>query len=71
MRIALVQRERLRMKIDLANMLRQARGAIDPKRDHGDYAFMLEELESHVRLVREGKATLDEFADLYMIRPEQ
>lgn len=59
------------MKIDLANMLRQARGAIDPKRDHGAYSFMLEELEKHVRMVREGKATLEQFADLYMIRPDQ
>lgn len=59
------------MKIDLANMLRQARSAIDPKRDHGAYAFMLEELEKHVRMVRSGKATLDQFAELYMIGPEQ
>ncbi len=58
------------MKCDLANMLRHARRAIDPKRDVGAYAFMLGELEDHVRQVRAGTATLDQFADLYMIRPE-
>jgi hypothetical protein len=57
------------VRCDLANMLRQARQAIDPKRDHGAYAFALEELEKHVRQVRDGSATLDEFADFYMVRP--
>ncbi len=56
------------MKCDLANMLRQARYAIDPKRDRYGYAFSLKELENHVRDVRDGKHTLDEFADFYMIR---
>lgn len=56
------------MKCDLANMLRHARQAIDPSRDHGAYAFALEQLEDHVRQVRAGTATLDQFADLYMLR---
>lgn len=57
------------MRCDLANLLRQARNAIDPERDHYAYAFALEELEGHVRMVRDGSATLDEFADFYMVRP--
>jgi hypothetical protein len=59
------------MKVNLTGLLRQAAAAIPPKRDHGAYAYMLGELADHVQMVRDGKATLDEFADLYRIRPEQ
>lgn len=59
------------MRCDLANMLRQARATIDPEQDRWGYAAALEDLEDHVRGVRDGKHTLDEFADFYMIRPEQ
>ena len=58
------------MKCDLANMLRQARQCIDPKRDQYGYGFSLEQLEDHVRQVRDGSVTLDDFADFYMIRPK-
>ncbi len=58
------------MKCDLANMLKHARACINPKKDFGAYAFSLEQLEDHVRDVRNGNASLDEFADFYMIRPE-
>lgn len=58
------------MKCDLANMLRQTRQAIDHERDRWGYAAALEDLEDHVRMVRKGEATLDEFADFYMIRPK-
>lgn len=54
-----------------AHMLEQASRAINPKRDEGAYAFALEELASHIRQVRDGTTTLDEFADFYMIRPDQ
>ncbi len=57
------------MRCNLASLLRQAREAIDPKRDDGTYAFMLGEVESHVRQVRDGTLSLEEFADFYMIRP--
>lgn len=58
------------MRCDIANMLKRAAKCVDPKRDYGAYAFMLEELEGHVRQVRDGTVSLDEFADFYMIRPE-
>ena len=58
------------MRCNSAHMLEQAARAIDPKRDHGAYAFSLEELAGHIRQVRAGTATLEQFADFYMIRPE-
>jgi len=58
-------------RCDSANMLRHAALAINPKRDYGAYAFMLGEMAGHIEQVRAGTATLDEFADFYMIRPEQ
>lgn len=58
------------MKCDLANALRQARACIDPEKDRAAYAYLLEEVEGHIRMVRSGEATLDEFADFYMIRPK-
>lgn len=57
------------MRCDSANMLERAAQAINPKRDHGAYAFALEELAGHIRQVRAGTVSLDEFADFYMIRP--
>lgn len=54
-----------------AHMLEQAASAIDPKRYSGAYAFALEELAGHIRQVRAGTVTLDQFADFYMIRPGQ
>lgn len=59
------------MKCDLANMLRGAQSCIDPKRDRFGYEFTLNELEQHVRQVRDGTVTLDEFADFYMIRKQE
>lgn len=58
------------MKCNSAHMLEQTASAIDPKRDTGAYAFALGELAGHIRQVRAGTATLDQFADFYMIRPE-
>lgn len=58
------------MKINLASLARNAAEAIDPKRDRGAYAFVLEELAGHVEMVRSGKATLAQFAALYMIEPK-
>lgn len=57
------------MRCDLANALRQAAEAIDPDRDDYAYAYLLGEVAQHIRDVRDGKHTLDEFADFYMIRP--
>lgn len=58
------------MRCDLANMLRRASEAIDPQHDHGAYAFMLNQVADHVDAVRDGKHTVDEFADFYMVRPK-
>lgn len=57
------------MRCNSANMLRHAALAVNPKRDYGAYAFMLGEMAGHIEQVRAGTATLDEFADFYMIRP--
>jgi hypothetical protein len=54
------------MKENLANLLRQAAAAIDPKRDAGAYAYMLGEVADHVDAVKAGKHTLAEFAAHYM-----
>lgn len=59
------------MKCDLANMLRQARNAIDPKRDDYGYRAALEDLIDHINGVRSGEHTLDEFADFYMLRKKE
>lgn len=56
------------MKINLAHMLRQASRLIPSKRDLG-YSFSLQQVADHIDQVRRGEATLDQFADLYMIRP--
>lgn len=54
-------------RCDSANMLRNAAAMINPKRDYGAYAFMLEEMAQHIQQVRRGEVTLDEFARFYMI----
>ena len=56
------------MKCDLANALRQASRAIDPKLDRSAYAYLLEEIAEHVDDVRSGKHTLEEFADFYKLK---
>lgn len=58
------------MKVNLTGLLRQAAAAIDPERDQRAYAFMLGEVADHVQMVRDGKATLEEFAELYGLRSE-
>jgi len=58
------------MKINLVGLATQAAAAIPGKRDHGGYAFMLEQLADHVRAVRRGEATLADFANLYGLWPE-
>lgn len=58
------------MKCNLAGLLDQAARCIDPERDTGAYAYALREVAEHVRGVRKGDFTLDEFADFYKVRPE-
>lgn len=55
------------MRVNAVNMLRQASKAIDPERDHGAYAFMLDELADHLGQVRDGKHTWEEFAEAYCL----
>ncbi len=59
------------MKVNLAGLLTQAAQCIDPEKDTHAYAHMLEEVARHIRDVRAGKHTLDEFADAYCLRPDQ
>ncbi len=60
------------MKTNLANLLRNAAAAIDTKKDHGAYAWMLEtEIPNHIEMVRSGKATLEQFAELYELTPRK
>lgn len=54
-------------RCDSANMLRNASAMINPKRDYGAYAFMLEEMAGHIEQVRRGEVTIEEFARFYMI----
>jgi hypothetical protein len=58
------------VKVNLANMLDQAAHAIDPKLDKGAYAFMLREVAGHIRDVRSGVHTIEEFQDAYMLRKD-
>ena len=53
------------MKCDLANMLRQASEAINPRKDHGAYAYMLTQVADHIDDVKAGRHTLAEFAEFY------
>jgi hypothetical protein len=56
------------MKCDLSHLLRQASEAINPRKDRGAYAYMLNEVADHIDEVKAGKHTLDEFADFYLVR---
>ena len=55
------------MRINAINMLRQSANAIDRERDHGAYAYMLEEIAGHLEDVREGRHTWEEFAEFYCL----
>lgn len=58
------------MKVNLAALLRQSATMIPPKKDVGAYAYMLGEVADHIEMVRKGKATVEEFAQLYCIQQE-
>ena len=59
------------LKCDMRNMLRQARAAIDPKRDHyGAADAGVEQLIEHIDQLHAGTATIDEFADFYLLQPK-
>lgn len=53
------------MKTNLAHLLRQASEAISPRKDHGAYAYMLQQVADHIDEVKAGKHTLAEFAQFY------
>ena len=53
------------MRVNLANLLRQAAATIDPDKDTGAYAFMLGEVADHIDDVRAGKHSIAEFTDHY------
>lgn len=55
------------MKINLENLLRNASQAIDPAKDDGGHAYVLNAVAEHIKQVRSGQATLAEFAALYMM----
>lgn len=58
------------MRINLPNLLMQAADVIEHrKRDEGAYAFMLSEVASHLRDVRDGRHTWAEFAEAYCLLP--
>jgi hypothetical protein len=56
------------MKCDLANLLRQASSAINPRNDRGGYAYMLEQVADHIDDVKFGRHSLTEFAEFYKIK---
>lgn len=53
------------MKVNITGALRGAMLAIDPEKDQGAYAYLLEEIIGHIEDVRAGRHTLEEFADFY------
>ena len=55
------------MKTNLTGLLRNAADTIRPRDDRGAYAFMLREVADHIQDVRDGKHTLAEFAEFYMM----
>jgi hypothetical protein len=58
------------MKVNLANLLRQAAACIDPEKDTGAYAYMLaEEVAEHIDGVRAGTFTVEQFAEHYCLTP--
>ncbi len=58
------------MNVNLSGLLRQAAAVVNPKKDRGAYAYMLGEVADHIDAVREGRITLDQLADHYIIRPK-
>lgn len=58
------------MRVNITGALRGAIRAIDPERDEGAYAFVLEEIVGHIEDVRAGRHTLEEFADFYCMTPK-
>jgi hypothetical protein len=59
------------MKTNLIGLLTQAAACIDPAKDTGAYAYMLgEEVVGHLRDVKAGKHTIEEFAEFYCFAPE-
>lgn len=65
------------MRCDLENMLRQVQEALSRRIEHsrreatelGPYHASIQQLREHIQQVREGRATLDEFAHVYMLHP--
>lgn len=57
------------MKVNLSGLLRQAANRIDPANDRAGYAYMLTVVADHIIDVREGRHTLEEFADFYKLTP--
>lgn len=51
------------MRVNAVNLLRHSARAVDPARDHGAYAFMLNELANMLEAVRDGKHTWEELAE--------
>ena len=58
------------MRCDMANMLRNAAECIDPAKDQWGYSASIETLIEHIGLVRSGQASLEDFADFYMLRAQ-
>jgi len=60
------------MRVNLANLLKQAAAAIDPEKDHGAYAWMLgEEIPRLLGEVKAGQHTPQEFAEAFCFAPEK
>lgn len=56
------------MRVNVIGLLNQAADCIEHQRaDDGAYAYMLGELAGHLRDVRDGKHTWDEFAEAYCL----
>ena len=57
------------MNVNLAGLLRGAAACIPARRDTGAYAYSLREVADHVSAVREGRATVEDFTQLYLLPP--
>lgn len=55
---------------DIANTLSQVMGQLHRLGDADEDYATVEQIRAHVMAVREGRVTLDQFADLYMLRPQ-
>lgn len=53
------------MKTNLSDLLRNAAEAINPRKDHGAYAYMLGEIADHVDMVRADPDNLGQFCRIY------